>query len=79
MIRSFFGIDKNPFGMEDIKLLDNQQDIYDILKVHSQQGGLCLLMGEPGTGKTIIKELIKQNVVCSWALTPKLQRQSTAA
>ena len=61
MIRSFFGIDKNPFSMEDIKLLDNQQDIYDILKVHSQQGGLCLLMGEPGTGKTIIKESIKQN------------------
>jgi type II secretory pathway predicted ATPase ExeA len=61
MIRSFFGIDKNPFNMDDIKLLDNQQDIYDILKVHSQQGGLCLLMGEPGTGKTIIKESIKQN------------------
>lgn len=61
MIRSFFGIDKNPFSMDDIKLLDNQQDIYDILKVHSQQGGLCLLMGEPGTGKTIIKESIKQN------------------
>lgn len=61
MIRSFFGIDKNPFSMDDIKLLNNQQDIYDILKVHSQQGGLCLLMGEPGTGKTIIKESIKQN------------------
>lgn len=61
MIRSFFGIDKNPFSMDNIKLLENQQDIYDILKVHSQQGGLCLLMGEPGTGKTIIKESIKQN------------------
>ena len=61
MIRSFFGIDQNPFSIDNIKLLDNQQDIYDILKVHSQQGGLCLLMGEPGTGKTIIKESIKQN------------------
>ena len=61
MIRSFFGIEKDPFAIDTITLLSNQQEIYDILKVHSQQGGLCLLMGEPGTGKTIIKESLKQN------------------
>jgi MSHA biogenesis protein MshM len=61
MIRSFFGLDKNPFDTSsDVLLLSGQQDIYDILKVHSQQGGLCLLMGQPGTGKSIIKEAFRQ-------------------
>lgn len=55
MIRSYFGIEKNPFTIEEITLLTHQQDILDILEVHSQQGGLCLLLGEPGTGKTVIK------------------------
>jgi MSHA biogenesis protein MshM len=60
MIRAFFGIDKNPFSLEHISLLPHQQEIYDTLRVHSQQGGLCLIMGEPGTGKTVIKEAIRQ-------------------
>ncbi|MCP3924207.1 MAG: AAA family ATPase [Desulfobacterales bacterium] len=61
MIRAFFGIDKNPFSIDQITLLDHQQEVFDILKVHAYQGGLCLLMGEPGTGKTVIKNAIKQN------------------
>ena len=60
MIRSYFGLEKNPFSMEHIELLPHQQEVYDILQVHAQQGGLCLIMGEPGTGKTVIKEAIKQ-------------------
>lgn len=58
MIKSFFGISNNPFSLESISLLPFQQEICDILNVHSQQGGLCLIMGEPGTGKSIIKESI---------------------
>ena len=60
MLRSYFGIEKNPFSNTNVTLLDYQQDIYDILQVHSQQGGFCLLMGDPGTGKSVIKEAIKQ-------------------
>ena len=60
MIRSFFGISDNPFSLESISLLPFQQEIRDILGVHSQQGGLCLIMGEPGTGKSIIKDSIVQ-------------------
>lgn len=56
MIRSFFGLDENPFSGRDIQLLPLQQDICDTLKVHSQQGGLCLVLGIPGTGKTVIKD-----------------------
>lgn len=61
MIRAFFGIVQRPFSRENITLLKQQQEVYDTLKVHSQQGGLCLLMGDAGTGKTIIKEAVKQN------------------
>lgn len=60
MIRSFFGIDQNPFSNEHITLLPAQQDVYETLKVHNSQGGLCLVMGVPGTGKTVIKEFIKE-------------------
>ena len=59
MIRSYLGIDQNPFAQENIQLLGHQQEIFDTLRVHSQQGGLCLLLGEPGTGKSIIKDTIK--------------------
>lgn len=62
MIRAYFGIQKDPFSNDHITLLPHQQEVYDILSVHSQQGGLCLLMGEPGTGKSIIKDAIKQNI-----------------
>ena len=61
MIRAWFGTDRDPFSTDNTELLAQQQDIYDTLKVHAQQGGLCLLMGEPGTGKTVIKEAIRRN------------------
>jgi MSHA biogenesis protein MshM len=28
------------------------------LRVHAQQGGLCLLLGEPGTGKSVLKQAL---------------------
>lgn len=61
MIRSFYGISQNPFSNENITLLPAQQDIYDTLKVHNSQGGFCMVMGVPGTGKTVIKEFLKDN------------------
>lgn len=59
MIRSYFGLTDNPFSMREIQLLPHQQEIHDTLKVHCQQGGLCLVVGRPGTGKTVIKESLK--------------------
>lgn len=59
MIRSYFGLTKNPFTGENITLLPHQQTIFDTLRVHCQQGGLCLILGEPGTGKTVLKESLK--------------------
>ncbi|MDR0352938.1 MAG: AAA family ATPase, partial [Opitutaceae bacterium] len=61
MIRAHFGLQKNPFENEDNpKLLAHQQEVMDLLLVHAQQGGLCLILGEPGTGKTILKQSILQ-------------------
>ena len=36
----------------------HQQEIFDILRVHAQQGGLCLVLGEPGTGKSVLKQAL---------------------
>lgn len=58
MIRAHFGLQKNPFAAESLTLLAHQQEIFDILKVHAQQGGLCLVLGEPGTGKSVLKEAL---------------------
>jgi type II secretory pathway predicted ATPase ExeA len=59
MIRSHFGLETNPFDDAKPALLAHQQLVFDTIKVHAQQGGLCLLMGEPGTGKSVIKDAIK--------------------
>ena len=60
MIRSYFGLTQDPFALRDIELLSPQQEIHDTLRVHSQQGGLCLVVGHPGTGKSVIKESLRQ-------------------
>lgn len=58
MLRSHFGLQRNPFETENLALLAHQQEVFEILKVHAQQGGLCLVLGEPGTGKSILKQAL---------------------
>lgn len=58
MIRSHFGLQRNPFDPESLTLLTHQQEVFDILRVHAQQGGLCLVLGEPGTGKSVLKQAL---------------------
>ena len=60
MIRSFYGLTQNPFDLRELELLPQQQEIHDTLKVHCQQGGLCLVLGLPGTGKTVIKQSLQR-------------------
>ena len=40
MIRAHFGLDQNPFSLDKIALLSHQQEVFDTLRVHCQQGGL---------------------------------------
>ena len=58
MIRSHFGLEQDPFDATTPVLLPHQKQIFDTIKVHSHQGGLCVLMGEPGTGKSVVKQAI---------------------
>ena len=58
MIRSYFGIDKPPFDTQGVELLPQQREILETLRVHCQQGGLCLILGEPGTGKSVLKQAL---------------------
>ncbi|MFZ5895123.1 MAG: ExeA family protein [Myxococcota bacterium] len=58
MIRAHFGLAKDPFSSESITLLPYQREVLDILRVHCQQGGFCLIVGEPGTGKSVIKRAL---------------------
>lgn len=74
MIRAFYGLLKNPFSQDNVSLLPFQQEIHDTLKVHNQQGGLCLVLGSPGTGKTVIKESVKQSADSKRMLTVTVSR-----
>jgi MSHA biogenesis protein MshM len=60
MIRSYFGLKHDPFSSRELDLLPLQQEIHDTLKVHCQQGGLCLVLGQPGTGKSVVKQSVQQ-------------------
>jgi len=58
MIRAHFGLDQNPFGRQGLTLLSQQQEIFNTLRVHCQQGGLCVVVGDAGTGKSIVKQAL---------------------
>jgi general secretion pathway protein A len=74
MIRTYFGLARDPFiHDEDAPLMEHQQRHFDILKVHNRQGGLCLILGEPGTGKTILKNAITRHDPKQW-ITPVINR-----
>lgn len=74
MIRSYFGISHSPFVIEENQaLLEHQQRHFDILKVHSQQGGLCVILGEPGTGKSVLKNALIYHNPKQW-ITPVINR-----
>ncbi|MCF6310976.1 MAG: AAA family ATPase [Verrucomicrobiales bacterium] len=74
MIRTHFGLSSNPFTTtKDTALMEHQQRHFDILKVHSQQGGLCVILGEPGTGKTVLKNAIIHHNPKQW-ITPVINR-----
>ena len=61
MIRAHFGLERDPFSQDHLTLLPHQQEVFETLRVHCQQGGLCIVVGEPGTGKSVIKSALVQH------------------
>jgi hypothetical protein len=45
VIGAYFGLAKEPFSAENLVLLPQQQEVLDTLRVHCQQGGLCVIAG----------------------------------
>jgi len=56
MIKATFGITKEPFIRDKLSLMTQQQDIFDIVKIHSQHGGFSVIIGNPGVGKSVLRE-----------------------
>lgn len=60
MINAIWGISQEPFKRDKLALLSQQQHIVEIIKIHAQQGGFSVVIGEPGVGKTVLREYIEQ-------------------
>lgn len=58
MITASFGITKEPFSRIDLTLLPQQRKILDFIHVHTQHGGFCVVVGNPGVGKSVLCEHI---------------------
>lgn len=60
MIKSTFGITREPFCRADAPLLPQQTQAVDMVKIHAQHGGFSVIVGAPGVGKSAIRAHIEQ-------------------
>ena len=59
MINAIWGISNEPFRRDKLTLLPQQNQILDIIKIHAQQGGFSVIVGDPGVGKSVLREHIE--------------------
>ena len=59
MISAVFAITHEPFNRQNLGLLSQQKHIADIIKIHAAQGGFSVVIGEPGVGKSVLREHIE--------------------
>ena len=60
MIKATFGITKEPFYRSEVALLPQQLEAVDMIKIHAQHGGFCVIVGNPGVGKSVIRAHLEQ-------------------
>jgi len=60
MIRSTFGIVNEPFHHHKPALMPHQVDIFEYIKIHGLQGGFCVVVGDAGVGKSVLRQQIEQ-------------------
>jgi len=60
MIRSTLGIIHEPFHNHRPELMKHQKEIYDCIQIHAQQGGFCVIVGDSGVGKSVLRESIER-------------------
>lgn len=56
MIKSTFGLTKEPFYRSDLSLLPQQVEALEMIKIHAQHGGFSVIVGHPGVGKSVLRE-----------------------
>jgi MSHA biogenesis protein MshM len=56
MIKATFGITKEPFLPTGTVLLAQQQAALELIKIHAQHGGFSVIIGQPGVGKSVLRE-----------------------
>ncbi len=89
MIKATFGLTQEPFQRAEPPLLPQQLRVFEIIRIHAQHGGFCVVLGAPGVGKSVLRERIEHlaqagdTVVVSCSRTlhtyPNLLRQLAAS
>ena len=59
MINTVWGITTMPFQGTATALLSQQKEVADMIQIHAQHGGFCVIIGQPGVGKTVLREHIE--------------------
>ncbi len=60
MIKATFGITREPFYRNDLTLLPQQAEAVEMIRIHAQHGGFSVVVGNPGVGKSVIREHLEQ-------------------
>ena len=60
MIKATFGVTKEPFYRSDLDLLPQQAEAIEMIKIHAQHGGFSVIVGNPGVGKSAIREHLER-------------------
>ena len=60
MIKSTWGLTKEPFYRNDCALLPQQAEAMEMIKIHAQHGGFSVIVGHPGVGKSVIRTHLEQ-------------------
>jgi MSHA biogenesis protein MshM len=60
MIKSTFGLTREPFHRNEPTLLPQQAEAVEMIKIHAQHGGFSVVVGNPGVGKSVIRDHLEQ-------------------
>jgi len=59
MIKATLGLTQEPFLIRKPELMKHQQEVYDLIRIHAQQGGFSVIVGDSGVGKSVLREHIE--------------------
>lgn len=60
MIKTTFGLTREPFYRSDLALLPQQAEALEMIRIHAQHGGFSVIIGNPGVGKSVLREHLEQ-------------------